>query len=372
MSRGQPSVAVATSGSWIALIDRTCARTHNDTNNRLVKRLGSAMNDESSNDQGLCFEETFEQRSFRDEVRKFVDKEIPKNYVRDLEASKEFPWELHRKLADHGMFGIGIGEKYGGQGGNFHNQVIVADELARSLAGLCVIWSVNAWSAARAIIDHGTEAQKEEYLPSMAAGETLFAFSMTEPGVKATPIPKLGARSVGSCEVIYEDVFVPDSQIIGKVGEGWSQLVGTLAAERIQVAAHSVGILRAVLEDSIDYAKQRETFGKPIGQHQTIQTKIADMAINLETAILHTYRAAWLFMNNRRCHVEATMAKYLASEYATKAADDGIQILGGYGYSDEFNMHRYWRDVRLYRIGPISNEMALNVIGESLGLPRSY
>jgi alkylation response protein AidB-like acyl-CoA dehydrogenase len=137
-------------------------------------------------------------------------------------------------------------------------------------------------------------------------------------------------------------------------------------------AAMCTGILQGVLEDAVAYAKERDAFGKPIGAMQAIQHGIADIAMKLETARLHTYRAAWLQRAGRPCGVEATMAKCLAAEYATEAADFGIQILGGYGYAQEYNMQRYWRDARLYRIGPISSEMSRNYIGESLGLPRSF
>lgn len=395
------------------------------------------MSNTEENHPGICFEETPEQQEFRRSIRNLIDNEFPKNWCRDLEESKEFPWELHKKLAEFGFYGVGIEEQYGGQGGDFYEQMIVADELARTLAGLVVIWAVTSWSAARALIDHGTEQQKKYYLPKIASGEIMFAFSMTEPGggtdvlramktkarkvdggyilngnkiwstmahvahklmviartsehdkpskgltifivdgkadgVEANTIPKLGARAAGSCEVAYQDVFVPESDVIGEVDKGWVHLVGTLDAERLQIAAHCVGILRGILEDAIEYANQRHAFGKPIGAHQAIQHKIAEMAISLETAKLHTYRGAWLLASGKPAAVEATMAKCLASELATKAADDGIQILGGYGYANEYNMHRYWRDVRLYRIGPITTEMSLNYIGESLGLPKSY
>lgn len=395
------------------------------------------MTDTLVNEGGLCFDLTLEQTMLRDMVRRFVDAECPKNYARDLEASQEFPWELVRKMAKHGLYGIGVSEEYGGQGGDVIDQVIVCEELSRSLAGLSVLWHLNAWSGAKAISAHGTEAQRQAYLPKIAAGELFFAFAMTEPGggtdvlramrtratpvdggyvingtkiwstmahvadrllvlarttesdkpsrgltvfmvdakakgITARPIPKLGLRSLGSCEVVFEDVFVSEEDIIGERDQGWSQIVGSLNSERILVAAMCTGMLAGVLEDAVQYAKERKAFGKPIGQFQAIQHKIAHMAMWLETARLHTFRAAALQRAGRRCDVEATMAKCLAAEYAVKAADDGIQILGGYGYAEEFNMQRYWRDARLFRIGPITTEMALNHIAESLDLPRSF
>jgi acyl-CoA dehydrogenase len=167
-------------------------------------------------------------------------------------------------------------------------------------------------------------------------------------------------------------VFVPAENLIGDIGTGWSQIVGSLNNERILTAAMCNGMLAGVLEDAVDYAKVRHAFGRPIGQYQAIQHKIADMRMNLETARLHTLRAAWLQTMGRPCSIEATMAKCLSSDYAVAAADEGIQILGGYGYAAEFDMQRYWRDARLFKIGPITNEMARNAVAENLGLPRSF
>jgi alkylation response protein AidB-like acyl-CoA dehydrogenase len=200
----------------------------------------------------------------------------------------------------------------------------------------------------------------------------MFLVDGRSPGLTATPIPKLGMRALGSCEVSFEDVFVPDADVLGEVDGGWRQVTASLNSERIMVAAMCTGILAGVLEDAVAYAGEREAFGHKLGALQAIQHQIADMATNLETCRLHTYRAAWLEREGRPCGVEATMAKLVTAELATAGADAGIQILGGYGYAQEFDMQRYWRDVRLYRIGPISTEMSKNFIGESLGLPRSF
>ncbi len=385
----------------------------------------------------LCFGLSPEQQMLKDTIHNFVERECPKTLAREWEAGKEFPAELYRRLGAAGLYGIGVPEEFGGQGGNIVEQVIVCEELARSLAGLSVLWHLNAWSGSKAISTHGTEAQKQEYLPKIAAGKMLFAFAMTEsgggtdalramrtraepvdggfrvngtkiwstlshvadrlllltrteqgekpshgltvlivdaksPGITATPIPKLGLRSLGSCEVVFDNVFVPAENVVGEPGTGWAQMVGSLNAERILTAAMCNGMLAGVLEDSVAYAKERFAFGRAIGQYQAIQHKIADMAMNLESARLHTLRAAWLLSKDMPCSVEATTAKCLASEYAVAGADEGIQVLGGNGYADEFNMHRYWRDARLFRIGPITNEMARNQVAESFGLPRSY
>jgi alkylation response protein AidB-like acyl-CoA dehydrogenase len=230
------------------------------------------------------------------------------------------------------------------------------------------IWSTMAHVADLLLLVVRTEAA----VARPSEGITILLCDAKQPGVRATPIPKLGMRSLGSCEVQLQDVYVPDENVLGEPNNGWRQLTATLNNERIMVAALCCGVLQAILADMVRYATERTAFGKPIGQFQAIQHMIADTHIALETARLHTYRAAWLQALGRPCGVESTMAKVVASELAVAAADRGIQILGGYGYSMEFDMQRYWRDLRLYPIGPISNEMSRNYIGESLGLPRSF
>ncbi len=388
--------------------------------------------------QGLNFEVDPDQELFRQSVRDFVRAKLPKDYCREIEAREEFPWDLWKLIGGQGLNGVGLSEEYGGQGGGIIEQMIVAEELARNVAGLVWIWGVTAFAGVKAIGHYGNDEQKQRFLPGVASGETMFAISLTEPGggtdvlggmktraeraeggwvingakiwstmahvadylfvvartdpnpakpshgitvfivdakadgVKATTIPKLGMRSLGSCEVSFTDVFVPDENILGEVGRGWNLLAATLNSERIMVAAQCCGALAGILEDMIRYASERTAFGKTIGQFQAVQHMIANAAIGLETAKLHTYRAAWLQEQGRPCGVEATMAKVVASEAAVTAADNGIQILGGYGYAMEYDMQRYWRDMRLYRIAPINNEMGRNFIAESLGLPRSF
>jgi acyl-CoA dehydrogenase len=387
--------------------------------------------------QGLSFELTDEQQALREMVHDFAERECPKDVARALEAAKEFPEDLARRIAKAGLNGVGVPEEYGGQGGDLLDQTIVCEELSRTLGGLAWLWGITVWSGARAILHHGDAGQREHYLPAVASGDLRFAFAMTEPGggtdvlramttkaspaeggyvlrgtkiwsttahvadrimvtartseeakpsrgltiflvdrtspgLTATPIPKIGMRSLGSCEVVFDDVFVPSQDVLGEVGQGWRQVTSSLNAERVMVAAMCTGILQGVLEDAVAYAQQRHAFGKPIGQMQAIQHGIADIAMKLDTARLLTYRAAWLEQNGLPSGVAATTAKCLTSEWAVESADFGIQVLGGYGYAEEFDMQRYWRDARLYRIGPITNEMARNYIGESLGLPRSF
>lgn len=191
-------------------------------------------------------------------------------------------------------------------------------------------------------------------------------------GISLSKLPKLGIRCYASFEVGFDDVFVPDENVLGECGRAFYMLLPTLNNERILIAATCLGIIDGVLEDAVTYAKDRRAFGKPIGQFQAIQHYLADMVLWQQQSELLTYRAAELQSNGLDCFREATCAKLSASESAVKAADLGIQILGGMGYSMETDMQRYWRDARLFRFAPITNEAARNALAEGLGLPRSY
>jgi acyl-CoA dehydrogenase len=192
------------------------------------------------------------------------------------------------------------------------------------------------------------------------------------PGVSMEPIPALGLNCLDSFTMSYDNVFVPDENVLGEPNEGWKLLTHTLNNERILTAAMCVGIAQAALDDALAYAKEREAFGRPIGQFQSIANYLVDMRVAVEQARLLTYRAAWLQAKGKPCGPESTMACMVASKAVSKVADDGIQILGSYGYSLEYPMQRYWRDTRQLRIGPISNEMAANYLASTMGLPKSY
>lgn len=379
-----------------------------------------------------------EQEMFRSTVRRWVDREAPKSYARELEAAEgSYPHALWDKMTEAGFHAVGLPEEYGGHGGDTISQVILVRELARTLGGLTWMWGIPSFCA-KSVARFGTESLKATLLPALAHGKCRMAISVTEPGggtdllgamttrgkkvdggwvingqkiwssgaLEATHllllartdglsdrrargyttfvvenpsdglairhIPKLGMRGFGSCEVFLDDVFVPDEHVIGDEGEGFYQMISTLNNERILVAGLCCGIIDGVLEDAVAYAKERVAFGKTIGTFQAIQHYLADMAMWQRQAELLTYYAAWKESIGEPCGVEADMAKVQASEYAGRAADLGIQILGGIGYAAETDMQRYWRDARLYRIGPISSEMGRNNIAESLGLPRSF
>jgi acyl-CoA dehydrogenase len=386
---------------------------------------------------GLSFEFTEEQQLFQQTMREFADKELPKGYCREVEAREDFPWDLWTKLGEAGLTGIGIPEEYGGQGGGIIEQVILDEELSRTLAGLYWLLGITLFEG-KAIATSGTDEQKRRFLPEIAAGNMMCSISLTEPGggtdalgamktrarkvdggwiingtkiwstlahaadrlflvartntevarahhgitvflcdakaqgVTATPIPKIGMRSLGSCEVQFDDVFIADEDVLGEVDRGWGVLAPTLNSERIMNGANCSGALAGALEDMVAYSKARIVFGKPLGQMQAVQHMIADTYAGLEVSRLLTYRAAWLHAQDRPCGIESTMAKLVASEQCFAGTDRGMQVLGGYGYSVEYDMQRYWRDMRLYRVAPINNEMARNMLAESFGLPRSF
>lgn len=387
----------------------------------------------------MNFELSEELQLFRDEVRKWVNKECPKDWCRELERQEhQYPQALWDKLTEGGFHGIGIPEEYEGMGGDILVQAIFMREFARNAAGLGWIWGITSFSGVKSIGVYGSEEQKRRFLPPMAAGELRAAISFTEPGggtdllgglkttaVKAeggwivngektwsttadtsdyllliartnkdverrtdgislffvpresegitiTPLSKLGMRALSSCSIILEDVFVPDDLLLGEEGKVWKQTTKTLNAERIMMSAMCLGMIDGVLEDAVDYMNQRKAFGKLIGEFQALQHSVADIAIWQKETELMLHNTAWLMANDKPCAQEAAMTKTIASEYACRAADRGISILGGMGYSAETDMQRYWRDARLLRIGPVSNEMARNMIAQGLGLPRSF
>jgi len=215
-------------------------------------------------------------------------------------------------------------------------------------------------------------ARSDKNVQKRHEGVSLFFVPRESEGIKTTPLPKLGMRALSSCTINLDDVFVPDDLLLGEAGKAWKQSTKTLNNERIMMSALCLGILDGVLEDALDYMQQRKAFGKLIGEFQTLQGYVANIAIWRKQTELMLYNAAWLQSQGKPCALEAAMTKTTASEYACKAADLGMSILGGMGYSAETDMQRYWRDARLLKIGPVSNEMAQNMIAEGLGLPRSF
>jgi acyl-CoA dehydrogenase len=205
-----------------------------------------------------------------------------------------------------------------------------------------------------------------------AEGVTLFLVNTQSAGLSLREVDVITFRAVKTFEVIYDDVLVDDFYVLGHPNDGWRAVLHTLNNERVLLAAFNVGIAQAALDDAISYANQREAFGRPIGAFQRIAHYLAEAYIAVDTARLVTYRAAWMQAKGLPCGLEATLAKVVAAEAAWKVADIGMQVMGGHGFASDGDMQRYWRDARLARIGPVTNEMALNFIAKALGLPRTW
>ena len=230
------------------------------------------------------------------------------------------------------------------------------------------MWTTGAKAADRLLVLARSDRNAEKKHHGLIA---LFVDAKS-PGITASPLPKLGMRAMGSCEVHYEDVFVPDSDVLGEPHKAWSAMLPSLNNERIMVGAQCLGAIDGVLEDALAYMMERKAFGGVIGRFQILQHYIADIATSQKLTELLLYNVAWMQSNGMPCGNEANMLKMVATENAVKAADLGIQIMGGMGYSSETDMQRYWRDHRILRMTPISNEMVRNSIAENLGLPRSF
>jgi len=385
---------------------------------------------------------TDEQKLLRDSMCEFVNKEIKGEYARDLDEdpSKMFIDDaMWQKIKDLGIFAASVPEEYGGLGGSFMDDVIIAEEFARGSVAVAMSFGATTGFGARSILFSGNEEQKKYFLPKIAQGEIKFCMAVTEPGggtdilgalktfarqvgdnfivsgqkifitnahkadylltlvktdetasrkakslslfvipvkdnpgIEIVPLKKFTIKGASACEIFFDNATVPAKNMLGELHNGWYELLKTLNHERIMVAALTNGIGQAALEDMVDYAKKREAFGRPIGQYQAIQHKVADTVMELEFAKLITYKATWLLEQGKPCHLEAAMAKLVSSEMAFNAATRGLDILAGYGVTTDYDMQRYFRDSRQCTFSPISNEMVRNFIAEQLGLPRSY
>lgn len=380
-----------------------------------------------------------EQRALQDVVRRFVEKEMPKEKVAEWDKKEEFPETLLAKMAEIGLMGATISEEYGGTGGGVMEEVIVLEELSRHSSTVALAYGLDVCFGAVTLERHGSDAQRKEFLPKLASGACHFALSMTEPdggtdilgatktvaredgdyfvingskvyttginianyvfvvartgkdpikpslglsvflipkdtpGIRYDKITKLGSRFLHSYIVSYEDVRVHKSSIIGVRDRGWHAIIDTLNNERIFVAAVCSGLGRGALEDANQYALDRKAFGRPIGEFQAVQHQLADCLVELDLAQLSTYRAAWMQDEGLDCSVQAASAKYFASEAAFRATDRGMRVMAGAGFTMDYHMQRYYRDVRQLIFAPVTNEMSKNFIAQvGCGMPKSY
>jgi acyl-CoA dehydrogenase len=218
-----------------------------------------------------------------------------------------------------------------------------------------------------------TRTTKLEDSPTKTDGMTLFFTDLDRDRVDIRPIRKMGRHAVDSNELFIDDLRVPESDRVGEEGRGFKYLLDGLNPERILVAVEAAGIGFAAVRRAVNYAKERVVFGRPIGMNQGLAFPLAEALTQLDAAVLMARKAAWLYDGGKPCGREANMAKFLCSTAAFEAADRAVQVHGGMGYAAEYHVERYFREARLSRIAPISNEMVLNYVSEHvLGLPRSY
>ncbi|MYF50669.1 MAG: acyl-CoA dehydrogenase [Gammaproteobacteria bacterium] len=233
------------------------------------------------------------------------------------------------------------------------------------------VWTTKALDSERVLLLVRTTPQAQAV--RRTDGLTLLLAELQRPEVTISPIPKTGRNAVASCEVVYEDLPVAVTDRVGEEGKGFRYLLDGLNAERILVASEALGIGRAALRRAVDYANERVVFNRPIGQNQGVSFPLGEARIRLDAAELMIRKASWLLDNGEPCGAEANMAKWLAADAAFQAADQAMQTHGGFGYAKEYQVERYWREARLMRIAPISQEMILNYVTEHvLELPRSY
>ena len=377
----------------------------------------------------MDFELAEEQQMVRETTRAFVEREV-KPVASRLDREAIYPSELVKRLSELGLMGILVPQEFGGSGMDLLSCVVAMEEISKAWASLSVAMSVQNSLVCAPIARFGSAAQKKKYLPSLARGERLGCYALTEPGsgsdagsiqtrakrvgddfvlkgnkifttngnradlaiVYAVTDPakgkkgisafiveknspgfvvgkledKLGLRSSDTASLLFEDCRVPGENLLGTEGEGFTIALATLDGGRIGIAAQALGIAQGCLEESVAYAQQRRQFGRAIAEFEAIQWMLADMATEIDAARLLTYRAAWLAEQGRTFTKEAAMAKLFASEAANRAAYKAIQIFGGYGYTKEFAVERFFRDARITTIYEGTSEIQRLVIARRL------
>jgi acyl-CoA dehydrogenase len=371
---------------------------------------------------------TEEQEMMRKMVRDFAEKEIAP-FVERMEKG-EFPREVLRKMGELGLMGIPVPEKYGGAEMDFVSYIIAINEISRVSATVGVILSVHTSVGTNPILYFGSDEQKQRFLPKLASGEYLAAFCLTEAGsgsdaksmksravkkddhyvingskmfitnggeadvyiVFASTNPELGSKGISAfiveknspglvigkdehkmglhgsrtVQLSFEDMRVPVENLLGQEGEGFKIAMANLDVGRIGIAAQALGIAEAALGAAVEYAKERQQFGKPIAAQQGIGFKLADMATNVEAARLLLYRAADLRAQGMKCGMEASIAKLFASKTAVETATEAIQVFGGYGYTEDYPVERYFRDAKVTEIYEGTSEIQRIVISKYL------
>jgi butyryl-CoA dehydrogenase len=235
-----------------------------------------------------------------------------------------------------------------------------------------VVNGAKMWISGAHVADFLTTLVITDKAAERKKGLSVLGVDAKSPGVTIRPIQKLGVHGCGVNEIHFEEVKVPVENLLGEENRGWYGLLKVLNPERIGTAMQSLGIAKAAFNYALQYAQERQAFGKPIGQFQILQHYLAEVAIEIENARNLIYKCAWLYDSGQRYDVEACMAKIVAARASELAARHGMEIMGGYGFAMEYPMQRHFRDYRQMMFSPISDEMAKNYIAESYGLPRSF
>ncbi|AYC28801.1 acyl-CoA dehydrogenase [Paenisporosarcina cavernae] len=371
---------------------------------------------------------TEEQLMMRNMVRDFAQTEITP-FIDRMEAG-EFPRDIMKKMGELGLMGITSPEKYGGAEMDFTSYIIAIHELSKVSAVVGVVLSVHTSVGTNPILYFGNEEQKTKYVPKLASGEWLGAFCLTEPSsgsdasamksravkkadhyvlngskifitnggeadvyiVFASTDPSQGSRGVSAfivdksspgliigkdeekmglhgsrtVQLTFEDMIVPAENLLGEEGEGFKIAMANLDVGRIGIAAQALGIAEAAYEAAVAYAKEREQFGKPIAAQQGVGFKLADMATKVEAAKLLVYKAASLRAAGKDCGKEASMAKLFAAQSAMDIAIEAVQVFGGYGYTEDYPVERYFRDAKVTQIYEGTSEIQHIVISKHL------
>ncbi|MGB9773882.1 MAG: acyl-CoA dehydrogenase [Bacteroidota bacterium] len=378
---------------------------------------------------GLEFSYTDSMKMVQQLARDFAQKEI-KPVVMKYDESQEFPFEIVKKLGEVGFMGIIFPEAYGGAGFGYLEYVVILEELSKVDPSIGLTVAAHNSLCTNHIYLYGNEKQKRKYLPALCSGESIGAWGLTEPwagsdaaSLKSTAVRsgdvyvlngtkafcthgsvgtiavvmaitdkskgkkgisafilekgmegfypskkenKLGMRACDTSSLVFDNVLVPAENLLGEEGTGFVQALTVLDGGRISIAALALGIAQGALETSLKYAKERLQFGKPIGEFQAIQWKLATIATEIEAARLLTLKAAFLKDNGKDVIMESSMAKYYASEVAARATTEAVQIHGGYGFIKDFPVEKYYRDVKLTTIGEGTSEIQKLVIAREL------
>lgn len=378
---------------------------------------------------GMDFSITNEQRLLSDAVREFVHKELAP-IAAELDREGRFPAELLRRASELGLMGITIPEQYGGSGMDTVSYVIALEEISSVCASTAVIISVNNSLVCEPVFGFGSEEQKRKFLTPLARGERLGCFALTEPqagsdaaGLKTTAVKRpgcyvlngtkllmtngahadiaivfavtdrsrgvhgisaflvekgtsgfsvgkieetMGLRASDLAELSFQDCSIPEENLLGKEGDGFKIAMVTLDGGRVGIAAQSVGIARACLDEAVRYSKERFQFGQPISGFQAIRFMLADMSMEIEAARLLAFRAAYIKDKGLPYTKEASQAKLFASEMSNRVAYKALQIFGGYGYTKDFPVERWYRDARVTTIYEGTSEIQRLVIAREL------